>query len=330
MDTAHDAERQDRGFIENPIAVHYNRRVVIARLSIVIACAAALTATACEKKKPVTDTGAVNAMDRANVDNGPVDKTALPGIDAGKLSAERQELFYKLVGSLKSPCGKSHSLRTSFTQDTSCKRAPYAVKYVLQLLVDEMPDAKVREYYAQKYESTATAAKIDVSKAPHIGKEDAPVRLVEFYDYACPHCQAFAPIMAKVAADNEGKVVEYFMQFPLEASHPDSRSAAQASLAVWGLDQTKWADFHHMLFERAPQHNKDYVMKYAAEAGFDGGKFIEAYQGADKHVSSDQEQGNNNGVNSTPTLFFNDRKYEGPMSPEYIGMWIEEELAVNR
>ncbi len=330
MLTAHDAERQDGAFIENPRGLHYNRPVVTARLSIVIACVAALGAGACEKKKPVTDTGAVNALDRSTEDKGPVDKTPLPGIDPGKLSGERQELFYKLVGSLKSPCGKSHSLRTSFTQDTSCKRAPYAVKYVLQLLVDEIPDAKVREYYTQKYESTAKAAKLDVSKAPHIGKEDAPVRLVEFYDYACPHCQAFAPIMAKVAADNEGKVVEYFLMFPLEASHPDSRSAAQASLAVWQTDPSKWEAFHHMLFERAPQHNKDYVMQYAAQAGLDAGKFIEAYQGSNTQVNNDLEQGKTNEVDSTPTLFFNDRRYQGPMSPEYIGMWIEEELAVNR
>ena len=295
-----------------------------------LACVATFAVAACEKKKPVTDTGPVNALDRANEDKGPVDKTPLPGVDPGKLSAERQELFYKLVGSLKSPCGKSHSLRTSFTQDTACKRAPFAVKYVLQLLVDEIPDAKVREYYTQKYESTGKPAKLDVSKAPHVGKEDAPVRLVEFYDYACPHCQMFAPVMAKVAADNEGKVVEYFMMFPLEASHPDSRSAAQASLAAWKLDPAKWADFHHKLFERAPQHNKDYVMQYAAAAGLDAGKFLEAYQSSNSQVNSDLEQGKTNEVDSTPTLFFNDRRYQGPMSPEYIGMWIEEELAVNR
>ncbi len=289
-----------------------------------------LTAGACEKKKPVTDTAPVNALDRASEDKGPVDKTPLPGVDPGKLSAERQEVFYKLIGSLKSPCGKSHSLRTSFTQDTSCKRAPYAVKYVLQLLVDELPDAKVREYYAKKYESTDKPVNLDVSKAPRVGKDDAPVRLVEFYDYACPHCQMFAPVLAKVAAENEGKVVEYFMMFPLEASHPDSRSAAQASLAAWQLDPAKWADFHHTLFERSPQHSKDYVMKYAAAAGLDAGKFLETYQSSNTQVNNDLAQGKTANVDSTPTLFFNDRRYQGPMSAEYIGMWIEEELAVNR
>jgi protein-disulfide isomerase len=310
--------------------VHYNRPVVRLHLSLVIGCVALISAGACDKKKPVTDTGAVNALDRTDEDKGPVDKTPLQGVDPGKLSAERQELFYKLVGSLKSPCGKSESLRKSFTDDTSCKRAPYAVKYVLQLLADELPDAKVREYYTQKYASKTPAVSFDVSKAPFIGKEDAPVKLIEFYDYACPACVAFSPILKKVAADNEGKVVEYFMMFPLEGNHPDSRSAAQASLAVWQLDRAKWPEFHQMLFDRMPQHNKDFVTKYAAAAGFDAAKFAEAYAAANTHVSADQGQGDKGGVKSTPTLFFNDRKYEGPMSPDYIGMWIEEELAVNR
>ena len=49
-----------------------------------------------------------------------------------------------------------------------------------------------------------------------------------------------------------------------------------------------------------------------------------------QHVMSDLAQGEKAGVDSTPTLFFNSRKYEGPMHPKYIEMWIDEELAVNR
>ena len=47
-------------------------------------------------------------------------------------------------------------------------------------------------------------------------------------------------------------------------------------------------------------------------------------------VNSDLAQGDAAGVEATPTLYFQDRKYEGPMHPKYIAMWIDEELAVNR
>ena len=282
---------------------------------------------ACEKKKP-NDTGAITAMDRVDKASGPVDTSPLPGIDVSKLSADRQQLFYKLVGSLNSPCGKT-SLRTSFTQDTSCKRAPYAVKYVAALLGDEVNEKDTREFFTKKYEAAPGAKpKFELSKAPRVGPEDAPVRLVEFFDYACPFCATFKPILEKVANDNKGKVVEYFMMYPLDGKHPDSKSAAQAALAA--ASQGKFKEMHEVLFARTPQHGKEAVMGYAQQLGLDMTKFAADYDAVAAHVASDQAQGLAAGVDSTPTLFFNDRKYEGPSDPDYITMWIEEELAVNR
>jgi protein-disulfide isomerase len=308
-----------------------SRRSLIAAIAS-LCCLPLLAAPGCKKEQPKTDptTGAGGALDRSDADSGPVDKTPLAGVDVSKLTGDKVETFYKLVGSMKSPCGKSHSLRTSFTSDQSCKRAPFAVKYIAQMLVDEIPEAKVRELYTDKYEPPATPVKLDVSKAPHFGPTDAPVRLVEFYDYACPHCQAFAPQMAKVAADNDGRVVEYFMEYPLEGvpGHENSRSAAQASLAAAQLG--KFKEMHEKLFAMSPNHTKEAVIGYATDLGMDAAKFTAAYDGANGQVSSDQAQGKANDVDSTPTLFFNDRRYKGPMAAEYIDMWIEEELAVNR
>jgi protein-disulfide isomerase len=59
-------------------------------------------------------------------------------------------------------------------------------------------------------------------------------------------------------------------------------------------------------------------------------KFEKDYEAAGPQVTSDLKQGEDAGVDSTPTLFFNDRRYEGPMTAKYIEMWIDEEAAVNR
>jgi protein-disulfide isomerase len=85
-----------------------------------------------------------------------------------------------------------------------------------------------------------------------------------------------------------------------------------------------------MLFAKSPQHNKEAVLGYAKELGLDLAKFDADYAAAASQVEMDRAQGEGAGIESTPTLFFNDRKYEGPQTPKYIGMWIEEELAVNR
>ncbi|MDB4953801.1 MAG: oxidoreductase [Myxococcales bacterium] len=322
--------------------MHYNVYVLKARvvssgpvrghLLLALFAAPLLMGGACEKKSAKAgDTGAITALDRAGsgaAPTGPVDKTPLPGIEIDKLGSDKQELFYSLVGSLSSPCGKAHSLRTSFTSDTACKRAPFAVRYLKSLLEEEIPEAEVREFYEKKYKPTGDApVKLDASKAPHEGADDAQVRLYEFYDYGCPHCKLFKAMMDQVLADEQGKVVEYFMQFPLE-KHVDSKSAAQAAIAAG--QQGKFKQMHAMLFDKTPLHDHEHVSEYAKAIGVDMTKFEADYTAALPHVESDLKQGEAAGVDSTPTLFFNDRKYDGPMSPKYIEMWIDEEVAVNR
>lgn len=323
--------------LETARALHYNLHVSNARVSghfvLALLCAPLLMGGACEKKqnKP-NDTGAMTALDNAAASGGAGsdsagDTSALPGIDIGKLDPDKTKLFYKLIGSLKSPCGKAHSLRTSFSSDTACKRAPFAVRYVVALLEDEANESQAREEYTKKYENTSPKVTIDVSKAPKAGVETAPIRLVEFFDYECPHCAVFKTAIEQVIADKSGYVSVAYMMFPL-SSHRESKSAAQAALAAH--QQGKFKEMHDKLFAETPRHSRADVIGYAKSLGLDVAKFEKAYDEAAAQVATDVSQGDAAGVNSTPTVFFNDRKYEGPLFPRYLGMWIDEEIAVNR
>ncbi len=314
--------------IESASTVNYNRAVSKAFLAVVCV----LAFGACEKKPAKGDTGAVNALDRAGGSSattpaGPVDETPLSGIDVSALKTDKQKLFYKLVGSLSSPCGKAHSLRTSFASDTGCKRAPFAVRYIAALVDEELSEAEIREYFDKKYITPGKPVKLDVSKAPHHGNEDAAVKFTEFFDYECPHCAIFKPMLDAVVKAYEGKIVLYYMMFPLE-KHVESKSAAMAAVAAQQLG--KFAEMHDLLFEKSPMHSREAVIGYAKQIGLDPNTFTSAYDSAAAQVTSDLAQGDAAGVDATPTLFFNDHKYEGPMHPKYIAMWIDEELAVNR
>jgi len=337
-------------WVENVARVNYNVPVSTARIlghfTIFAMCAPLLMGGACEKKTNQNDTGAINALDRtgSGSETGPLDSTPLQGIDISKLAGDatcsgktaidgpsctKTKLFYRLLASLKSPCGKSHSLRTSYTTDTACKRAPFAVRYITALIEDEATEDMVREEFTKKYESVAKAVKLDVGKAPRIGNDDAPVRIVEFFDYACPHCAEFKGQLDEVAAKHQGQLVEYFMMFPLgKKEWPHSKSAAQASIAANA--QGKFKEMHALLFASAPAHSQADVMGYAKQLGLDVAKFEQAYTAAAAQVEMDKAQGDGAGVQSTPGVFFNDRKYEGPLNPRYLSMWIEEEIAVNR
>lgn len=288
--------------------------------------AVAISASACKRETPAsTNPGEVIAA--ADSAQGTVDKTPLPGVDIASLEDKKQELFYKLVGSLSSPCGKAHSLRTSVTNDTSCKRAPFAARYVAALLGDGAPESYITEDYEKRYKSQP-GKPIDTTNAPKAGNDDAPIKLVEFFDYACPACQALKPKLDQALSEHQGQVVVYYRMFPLENKHPDSRSAAQAAIAAQA--QGKFKEMHELLFAKSPAHKRDDVIRYAKELGLDAAKFEADYNAASPRVDADLAQGESLGVESTPTLYFNGRRYTGPHEAKYIGLWIDEEVAVNR
>ena len=288
---------------------------------------------ACSKKdKAPGDTGAVGALDRVNgsAAAAAADTTPLKGVDISKLSADQQTKFYHLVDSLTSPCGKSQTLRTSVLQDTSCKRAPFAVRFVVNLLEDEASEDQARDAYVEKYQTPANdkPVKLDVSKAPHVGAgPDAPIRIVEFFDYACPHCQEAKPVFDEVIEKYNGKIAEWFLMFPL-GRWPDSHLAAQAVLAANA--QGKFKEMHTMLFANSPRHSHDNVTAYAKEIGLDPAKFETDLVASAAQVDADHAQGDGVSVESTPTVYINDKKYSGPMLARYLELWIDEELAVNR
>ncbi len=316
--------------------MNYNHDVSTARILgpfiLALACAPLLIGGACEKKtSKASDPGIAEALDRTGSNGSAgvataVDTSPLQGIEVTKLDKDKQQTFYKLIGTLKSPCGKNESLRKSYVDDTSCKRSPFAMRLVVAMLEDEFPEDKIREDYLSKYEK-AKKVKLDVSKAPRAGTDDAPVRIAEFYDYACPHCKEFKPILDAVAQQFEGKISVHYMMFPL-GHWPNSKSAAQAAIAA--SQQGKFKEMHALLFAKTPAHTKEDVMGYAAQLGLDIAKFEAAYNAAAAQVESDKAQGNAADVDSTPSVYFNDRKFEGPITVKYLGLWIDEELAVNR
>lgn len=258
---------------------------------------------------------------------GPVNAEPLAGVDISKLDDKQKERFHRLIDrTLQSPCGKPHSLRKSVTSDQSCKRAMFAARYAAALIEDGATDADVQKFYEVHYESSEVR-RFTVEGSPADGPSDAPVQLVEFYDYGCPACKEFAPVITETIADFQNQVVVFYKMYPLPA-HPDSGPAAQAALAA--AKQGKFSEMHKILFMRAHQHKKSDLLAHARSLGLDMAAFERDYAAAAAQVQADIAEGEAAKVPGTPTLFINGRRYAGPMHPRYLKLWIEEELAVNR
>jgi protein-disulfide isomerase len=149
------------------------------------------------------------------------------------------------------------------------------------------------------------------------GPKDAPIKVVEYMDYQCPVCGAYAnnsePEIIKQFAGT-GKVryeVKVYPVIELGRNSRESTDAAQASLCA--AEQGKFWQMHSGLFQSQWQENrggfgKPRIKQLAALVdGLDVTAFGTCLD-SDKHrtqVQADTSEAQSRGVNSTPTFFVN-------------------------
>src|SRR5580765_3448668 len=95
------------------------------------------------------------------------------------------------------------------------------------------------------------------------GPADAPVTLVEYGDYECPHCGRAHPIVKEVQRRLGSKLRFVFRHFPLKEIHPHAEHAAEAAEAAGA--QGKFWEMHDRLFERQFALEDSSVLEYAAD-----------------------------------------------------------------
>jgi protein-disulfide isomerase len=153
---------------------------------------------------------------------------------------------------------------------------------------------------------------VPVSEEDHIrGPDDAPVTLVEYGDYECPHCGRAYPIVKELERRLGLRLRFVFRNFPLTESHPHAAHAAEAAEAAGARD--RFWEMHDMLFEHQEALDDGYLARYASELGIDGASVLRdvadgVYEG---RVRADFMGGVRSGVNGTPTFFIGGERFDG-------------------
>jgi len=137
-----------------------------------------------------------------------------------------------------------------------------------------------------------------------MGKEDAPLVLVEYTDYQCPFCQrfhndAFAQIKANYI--DTGKIRFVSRDFPLSFHENAMRGAVAARCSA---EQGKFWDFRNTLIVNANQLQADRIAEYAKNASLDVGKFKACVE-SDRYkaaIDKDMAEGQAAGVTGTPAF----------------------------
>ena len=255
--------------------------------------------------------------------SGGLDTTPPPGIDIHTLDDFEKKVFFRISNKEPSVCGKGHSLIYSAKHDHTCRKAFYAIRYVATLVDSGYTDSEITEKLEKRYRLGRQT--LDVASAPSKGNPGARVTLVEFVDYECPHCRLAQGLLRQAMDAYPNDVKVYFKHYPL-SSHSYARLAAEAATAA--QKQGKFWAYSDKIWTISDMLSPAGLDKIAKEVGLDLAKFRADRERDDikNRVQKDRDEGRELGINATPTLFINGRKYTDHLEMKSLKDWIDEEL----
>jgi protein-disulfide isomerase len=159
------------------------------------------------------------------------------------------------------------------------------------------------------------------------GPKDAPITIVEFSDFQCPFCKTANATVKQVLDKYPGKVRLVFRDYPLATLHPQAPKAHEAARCAG--DQSKFWEYHDLLFERSPKMAAADLKQYAQELKLDAAAFNQCLDSG-KHaaeVEKDFKEGAGLGLTGTPSFFINGKQLVGAQPLAAFQRVVDGELA---
>ena len=170
-----------------------------------------------------------------------------------------------------------------------------------------------------------------VGPADHVrGPDHAPVTLVEYGDFECPHCKNASGAVKMLQAHFDGQVRLVFRCFPLEEIHAHALQAALAAECAGA--QGRFWDMHDLLFENQLRLETQQILSYARSLGLDMPRFSADMKGPVylRRVREQQRSGDASGVRATPGFFLNGRIQDVSYGLQSLFEAVEAELRAQR
>jgi protein-disulfide isomerase len=247
----------------------------------------------------------------------------LPQVDTTALTDGERRQWVDLVNEVLSPCGEPVSVAKCVAESRACRACVPAARYMVRLVSEGFEKSEIADLYADRYDPKRKLA-IDTSTAPVRGAPMAPLTIVEFSDFECPHCGAAHPVLSRVLDEFGGKVNIAFKHFPLP-SHTHAVPAARAAYAA--QQQGKFWEMADLLFEHQRELSDEKMVQFAKDLGLDMAKFEadRASEAALARAEQDKKDGVSVGVQGTPALYVNGRPFKESVNS--LGKYLKEELA---
>jgi protein-disulfide isomerase len=258
--------------------------------------------------------------------------TELNGVDLTRLTGAQKTRALHALRTQECTCGCGMKIAECRVKDPGCAYSRgLSAALVESLTKGKSEAAAVADMKASKY-ATRPEPKlledpvaIPIDGSPVIGPANAPITLVEFSDFQCPYCSKAVLKISGILKAFPKDVKLVFKQYPLD-SHPQALISAQAAIAAH--QQGKFWQLHDLMFANRTSLSRKAILGWAASVGLDMKRF-EADIDSDpvkKAVARDIMDGDKAGVEGTPTVYINGRRYNGELAIEASRPVIEAEL----
>jgi protein-disulfide isomerase len=260
-----------------------------------------------------------------------VDK--LPGVDFSGMSPVKIRALLRLLRNHDCVCGCGMKVAECRVKDPGCswsKGLAAAMADAIRAGKDENEALEAAK--ASKWGKGPEPPKlledpvtIPTAGAPVRGPEGAAITLVEFSDFQCPFCLTAVAKLNAVMDAYPGKIKLIFKQFPLDMH---SQAALAAAAAVAAHRQGKFWPMHDALFAHRGGLSRPVILALARTIGLDVQRFQADLDSAETKaaIARDAEDGDRAGVEGTPSVFINGRKYNGELDLGAMRKVIDEEL----
>ena len=154
-----------------------------------------------------------------------------------------------------------------------------------------------------------------------IGSPDAPITIVEFFDYNCGYCKrAFPDIMKLTQKNPDVRVV--FKEFPILG--PASEQAARVALASKG--EGKYFALHQGLLNARGSVSGAALSSLIEKHGLDADEIVTRGKNKDidEHIKDVRNLAQSLGVSGTPAFIIDNQLFSGALSYDDMQSLIDE------
>ncbi|MFV8755226.1 DsbA family protein [Nannocystaceae bacterium ST9] len=248
------------------------------------------------------------------------------GVDITKLSETQQSTFFTMINTEPSACDKPHSLATSLREDGECRDSLLVAQFISDRLADGATPSDIKLEIDPLVDSL-TVRDIPIDGRPTYGNERAPVTVVVFADFQCPHCKLEAPGLRKAVQQYRGQAKLVFKHFPLSSMHTRAEAAARATEAAHM--QGKFWEMHDLVFDHQTQLEDADLERYAKQIpdlDFAKWKADYASEATQLAVAKDRAHGDLLQIAGTPAVYVDGRLVTPLLWGGNLTSWIEDAL----